>query len=77
MSTVTGGLGFIGSAFVDRLLRDHHAVKAKVKHIGDQKGDVPGTQVDVSRAQEVFGYAPSTSILEGIPKTVQWVRGQS
>lgn len=36
------------------------------------KGDVVQTYADISRAQEILGFAPKTSLKEGIPKFVDW-----
>ncbi|MFG0316603.1 MAG: GDP-mannose 4,6-dehydratase [Planctomycetota bacterium JB042] len=38
----------------------------------DQPGDVPITFADVSRAEEELGYAPKTSIDEGLDRFVEW-----
>lgn len=46
---------------------------AKVKHVGDQKGDVPGTLADITHSRGVLGYNPQTPISEGIPKMVAWM----
>jgi UDP-glucuronate 4-epimerase len=37
-----------------------------------QPGDVPDTWADVSALQRDVGYAPSTSIEEGVKRFVQW-----
>jgi UDP-glucuronate 4-epimerase len=39
-----------------------------------QPGDVPDTWADVSALRRDVGYAPSTSIEEGVAKFVQWYR---
>ena len=39
-----------------------------------QPGDVVRTSADVSRAQELLGYDPKTSIDEGVPRFVEWFR---
>ena len=48
--------------------------KAMVKHMGMQKGDVPVTFADISKAQYILGYQPQTTIEQGIPKFVDWFR---
>jgi len=35
-------------------------------------GDVPLTSADISRAQQVLGYAPKTSLHEGMEKFINW-----
>ena len=42
-----------------------------------QPGDVERTYADISRARALLGYAPTTKVEEGIPKFVEWFRGQS
>jgi len=42
-----------------------------------QPGDVPITFADISLAREALNYAPTTKIAEGIPKYVEWYRGQA
>jgi UDP-glucuronate 4-epimerase len=39
-----------------------------------QPGDVPATYADISDIQRDHGYTPSTSIDEGIPAFVEWLR---
>jgi len=37
-------------------------------------GDVPRTLADITQAQKLLGYHPSTSIEQGIPKFIDWYR---
>jgi len=39
-----------------------------------QKGDMPLTCADISKARRLLGYSPKTKIAEGIPKFVAWYR---
>lgn len=39
-----------------------------------QPGDVPITYADISKARNLLGYDPTTSIVDGIPKFVEWFR---
>ena len=39
-----------------------------------QQGDVPETIADISATINDFGFAPKTSIREGIPQFVEWYR---
>lgn len=41
-----------------------------------QPGDVPTTFADISKARALLGYDPTTKIADGIPKFVEWFRGQ-
>lgn len=40
-------------------------------------GDVKETYADISAAQEIFGYSPSTTLAEGIPQFVAWYKSYS
>lgn len=46
--------------------------KAIINQITEQPGDVPLTFADISKAQMLLGYNPTTKIKEGIPKFVEW-----
>ncbi|PIY97309.1 MAG: epimerase [Candidatus Kerfeldbacteria bacterium CG_4_10_14_0_8_um_filter_42_10] len=46
--------------------------KAKIKVLPEQPGDVPITYADISKAQELLGFAPKTKIEEGMEKFVKW-----
>lgn len=39
-----------------------------------QPGDVPITYADISKARKMLGYNPTTTIVDGIPKFVEWFR---
>jgi len=39
-----------------------------------QPGDVPATYADISSSQRDLGFAPSTSLADGIPKFVDWYK---
>lgn len=39
-----------------------------------QAGDVPATYADVDDLERDVGFKPATSILEGIPKFVEWYK---
>jgi len=39
-----------------------------------QPGDVPTTYADISKSREILGYNPTTKIVDGIPKFVEWFR---
>jgi len=46
--------------------------RAIIQQFPEQKGDMPRTCADISKARELLGYAPATPIREGIPKFVEW-----
>jgi UDP-glucuronate 4-epimerase len=45
---------------------------ARIKLLPAQKGDVPITYADISRARRRIDYQPTTSIEEGVSKFVEW-----
>lgn len=48
--------------------------KAVIERHPEQKGDMPLTAADITKARTLLGYAPRTPIREGIPKFVAWYR---
>lgn len=46
--------------------------KAVIEQLPEQKGDMPRTCADISKARRLLGYDPQTPINEGIPKFVEW-----
>lgn len=48
--------------------------KAVIELLPEQKGDMPLTCADITKARALLGYAPHTPIREGIPKFVTWYR---
>jgi UDP-glucuronate 4-epimerase len=48
--------------------------KAVIEFLPEQKGDMPLTAADITKARTLLGYAPRTPIREGIPKFVAWYR---
>jgi UDP-glucuronate 4-epimerase len=46
--------------------------KAQINQLPEQPGDVPLTCADISKAKRLLGYAPRTSLSEGLPKFVKW-----
>ena len=48
--------------------------KAVIEHAPMQPGDVEETWADIAALQRVHGFAPSTTIAEGIPRFVAWYR---
>ena len=58
-----------------RLIEQAAAKKAIIEHASGPPGDVKETYADVSRAARDFGFRPSTTLAEGIPRFVSWFRG--
>lgn len=48
--------------------------KAEIDFQPMQTGDVPATFADISETERDFGFKPTTSIDEGLPKLVGWYR---
>ncbi|GMF14522.1 unnamed protein product [Phytophthora lilii] len=46
--------------------------KAKINMLPDQPGDVPRTSADISKAQRMLGYKPTTPLEHGLQKTWEW-----
>ncbi|MFB6283489.1 MAG: SDR family oxidoreductase [Halobacteria archaeon] len=70
-------VGSTGNITINELA-DHiiEATEADVDKIyeGGKKGDARHTHSDVSKARELIGYDPSTSIREGVSRFVDWYR---
>lgn len=56
------------------LLEENLGVKAAVDWQPMQPGDVPVTFADISKAERLLNYKPTTRIEDGIPKFVEWFR---
>jgi UDP-glucuronate 4-epimerase len=48
--------------------------KAKINQLPEQPGDVPVTCADISKARRLLGYNPTTKVLDGLAKFVDWFR---
>jgi UDP-glucuronate 4-epimerase len=46
--------------------------KAKIEEQPEQPGDVPKTFADISKAQRLLNYAPSTQLKDGLQKFYDW-----
>ena len=55
-------------------IEDALGKKAVIERHPEQKGDMPLTSADITKARQLLGYAPHTPIREGIPKFVAWYR---
>ena len=56
------------------ILEDALGHKAKIDFQPIQRGDVKETYADITAAARDFGFAPKTTIDEGLPKLVAWYR---
>jgi UDP-glucuronate 4-epimerase len=54
------------------LLEDALGRKANIDRQPPQPGDMPRTHADISKAQELLGYKPTTPIETGIRKFAEW-----
>jgi UDP-glucuronate 4-epimerase len=57
------------------VLQDAIGKKAEMHFAPMQPGDVPATYADIEASTRDFGFLPTTSIEEGLPKFVEWYRG--
>jgi UDP-glucuronate 4-epimerase len=58
------------------LLEEALGVRAKLDELPAQMGDMPLTSADVTHAGRVLGYAPRTSMKEGLRLFAEWLRGE-
>lgn len=49
--------------------------RVKIARLETQKGDVDRTEADLTRASEWLGYAPGTSLREGLGAQIAWLKG--
>lgn len=57
-----------------RIVEERVGQKALINSVGMQKGDVPTTYADISKARYLLGYRPTTTIEDGISAFVKWFR---
>ena len=84
---VLGAVGYQGAAFdifnlgenqtttLSELISEIERALGKqaiIERLPEQPGDMPLTSADISKAQRLLGYNPTTKIREGIPKFVEW-----
>lgn len=48
--------------------------RAQIHQLPDQPGDVPLTSADVSKANRLLNFKPTTTIAQGVPRYVEWFR---
>ena len=46
--------------------------KAKINRLPEQRGDMPLTCADISKARKLLGYNPTTPLSVGLPKFIDW-----
>ena len=59
-----------------KLIEKNVGKKAKIKKMPMQKGDVPVTYADITKARRLLGYEPKVKIEEGIKLFVDWFKRQ-
>jgi UDP-glucuronate 4-epimerase len=48
-------------------------VRANIERLPEQPGDVPQTWADISKAERLLGYAPRTTLKEGLQSFAEWL----
>lgn len=56
------------------LIKSELDKKAEIDFLPMQPGDVPATYADINAIQKLTGYAPTTTIREGIPRFINWYK---
>lgn len=51
-------------------------IKAKMRNLPAQPGDVAETWADISRLEQLTGFRPHTPIEKGIDRVVDWFQDQ-
>jgi UDP-glucose 4-epimerase len=69
-----GGGNRISINEVIRILEELTGLKANVKYVEKQKGDVRDTYADISKAKKELGYNPRVDIKEGLKREIEWIR---
>jgi UDP-glucuronate 4-epimerase len=49
-------------------------VRARIKRLPEQPGDVPQTYADISKARALLGYEPGTTLETGLANMARWLR---
>lgn len=57
-----------------RLIEENLGKKAVLNRMPTQPGDVERTCADVSKARELLGYNPSTTVEDGIRRFIEWYK---
>lgn len=72
-----GGARSISLNELIELLERHLGRKAIIDRKGDQPGDVPRTQADVSLAMKELNYNPTVDVQEGISRFAAWIKEEA
>jgi UDP-glucose 4-epimerase len=75
INVATGGRISLNKLF--GAVRDLVGSKAEAVYAAPRAGDVKDSQADISKAQRLLGYAPTTTFEEGLARTVSWFRSSS
>jgi len=59
-----------------KMIQEAVGREAKINHLPEQPGDLPVTCADISKAHRLLGYNPTTKLLDGLPRFVEWFRVQ-
>jgi len=59
-----------------KMIQEAVGREAKINQLPEQPGDLPVTCADISKARRLLGYNPTTKLLDGLPKFVEWFRAQ-
>lgn len=60
-----------------RTLEEAFGVRARMKFLPPQPGDVPQTWADIDKVGRLLGYRPRTAFEEGVRRFIEWIRADS
>ncbi len=63
--------------FVIKLLEKHTGKKVKIKRLKRHTADAKDTWANIDKAKKMLGWQPTTTLEEGIEKTVKWFADNS
>jgi len=61
----------------DLLLDARNLLSPAIAYPPEQPGDVPQTWADISKAQRLLGYRPTTDFAEGLKRFASWLSSSS
>ena len=59
-----------------RIIGDIGGVFPQAEYADSRAGDVRDSLADIGQAREVLGYAPATTLVQGLEETYEWYRGE-
>lgn len=71
-----GGGQVVSLNDVIRMAEELTGTKARIEVGPVRPGDQTHTQADIAKAARLLGYAPSTSVMDGLRNQVEWLRGE-